>query len=222
MAERRMPTEEDFPSNANGVEKLKGEVVRTPIEMKGKVRHKHSIMKSVRDEFVNEDAPSIGEYILLDIFFPALRDMISDMGHSTIDIMMGNSRGRYSRGYDYDRRRRSDSYVSYNRMYEDRRPIRSRRDRDDDDRYYTRRRGRDLDDLIFEVRRDAESCLTSLLDILEEYGQVSVSDLYDILDETVYGDFTKTDWGWEDLSTARIRKVRDGYLLDLPRVRPLS
>lgn len=221
MAERRLPNEQDYPSNANGVEKVSGTV--EPIKMRGGLQKKRSLMRSVRDEFVSEDAPSIGEYILLDIFFPALRDMISDMGHSTIDILMGGGGSRHR--YSYDRRRRSYydddySYISYNRMYDDRR--RSRRDRDrDDDRYPRRRRGRDLEDLIFDDRRDAEDCLDRLLDRIEMYGVVSVSELYDILGETVYGDFTKEDWGWEDLSSARVRKVRDGYLLDLPRVRPI-
>mgnify|MGYP007070299812 CR=1 FL=1 len=149
--------------------------------------------------------------------------MISDMGHSTIDILMGSGSRRR---YDYDRRRRSyydDSYISYNRMYDDRRRY-SRRDRDrdrDDDYYGRRKRGRDLDELIFDYRQDAEDCLDRLLDRIEYYGVVTVSELYDILGETVYGDFTKEDWGWDDLSTARVRKVRGGYLLDLPRVRPI-
>ncbi len=214
MAEHRMPKEEDYPSNSNNVIEKKSDI--EPMKLEGKVKTKRSLMKSVKDEFVNEDAPSIGNYILFDILFPALRDLVADIGHSTIDLAMGGrGYGRPRRSYNsYDRR---DSYISYNRMYDDRRP--RRRDRDDD--RYERNRSRDLDDLIFESRRDAEDCLERMIDRLERYGCVSVADLYDIIGETVFGDWTKDDWGWEDLSTARIRKVRDGWLLDLPRVRPI-
>ena len=219
MAERRLPNEEDYPSNSNSIEKVKGEVIE-PVKMRGGLQRKRSLMKSVRDEFVKEDASSIGEVLLLDIFFPSLIDMLSDMGHSTVDILTG----RNPSGRRYDNRRRRPyydddySYISYNRMYDDRR--RPRRDRDED-RYERRRRSRDLDDLIFDYRQDAEEILDRLLDKIEDYGCVTVSYLYDLMGETVYGDFTKEDWGWEDLSTARVRKVRGGYLLDLPRVRPI-
>ena len=214
MAERRLPTEEDFPSNANVTEAPKKESIE-PMKLEGKVKTKRSVMKSVKDEFVGEDAPGIGNYILFDILFPALRDLVLDIGHSTLDMAMGG-RGYNNRRRSYSSYDRRDSYISYNRMYDDRRP---RRDRDDD--RYERRVGRDLDDLIFESRADAEDCLDRMLDRLERYMCVSVADLYDILGETVFGDWTKTDWGWEDLSGARIRKVRGGWLLDLPRVRPI-
>lgn len=213
MAERRLPKEEDYPSNA--IETKKDIPKDEPLAMEGKVKQKRSLTKSIRDEFVDDEGPSIGEYILFDILVPAIRDMLADIGHSAIDMATGGRGGgrRYS-SYSRDRR---DSYISYNRFYDDRR---GRRDRDDD-RYERRRRSRDLDDLIFESRRDAEDCLERLLDKIEDYGYVSVGYLYDILGETVYGDFTKEDWGWEDLSAARVRKVRGGYLLDLPRVRPI-
>ena len=149
MAEHKIPKEEDFPNNSLGkdrVEKAKDAEEIKPIKMKGGVKQKRQLFKTVKDEFINEDAPSIGEYILFDILFPALRDMISDMGHSTIDIMMG--------GRGYSRRRRSyyddygrDSYISYNRMYDDRRS----RKRDYRESERPSRRGRiDLDDLIFD------------------------------------------------------------------------
>lgn len=220
MAERRLPTEEDYPNNSKGKDRIEQKEEIQPLQMKGKVKQKRYFMKSLKEEFVNEDAPSIGEYILFDVLFPALRDMISDIGHSSIDILMGGrGYGGYDRRrYSYDRHRERDNYISYNRMYDDRRP--RRRDYEDDRR--PSRRGRiDLDDLVFDYREDAEDCLDRMLDKIEDYGVVSVGYLYDLLGRTVYGDFTKEDWGWEDLSAARVRKVRDGYLLDLPRVRPI-
>ena len=219
MAEHRIPKEEDFPNNSQGKDRIEPKEKQEiqPIKMKGGVKQKRQLFKTVKEEFISEDAPSIGEYILFDIFFPALKDMILDMSHSAIDIAMGG-RGGYSRRRSYSRDWDRDSYISYNRMYDDRK---GRRRTYDDDRRPSRRGRMDLDDLVFDYREDAEDCLDRMLDKIEDYGCVSVGYLYDILGRTVYGDFTKEDWGWEDLSQARVRKVRDGYLLDLPRVRPI-
>ena len=208
-----MPSVEDYPSASNGVKPA--DRVVDPIKMRGKAKTKKSFLKDVRGEFVSEDAPNIGNYILYDILLPALRDMISDIGHGALDMAMGTDTRRYAR----DRRRPGDSYISYNRYYDDRE--RRRRDRDDD-RYETRRRNRDIDDIIFDYREDAEDCLDRMCDYLERYDSVPVSYMFDICGMTVPGDFTKDDWGWYNLSTAKVKRHRSGgYFIDLPKVRAI-
>lgn len=217
MAERKMPSVEDYPSNANGSKPIKTEDrVVDPVKMRGKAKTKRSFLKDVRGEFVSEDAPNIGNYILYDILLPALRDMVSDIGHGALDMAMGTDTRRYSNSR---RRDRNSSYVSYNRYWDDRDyDRRKHRDRDDD-RY--ERRGRDIDDIIFDYREDAEDCLDRMCDYLERYESVPVSYLFDICGMTVPGDFTKDDWGWYNLSSAKVRHVRGGYIIDLPKVRPI-
>lgn len=210
MAERKMPKVEDFPSNAIGRDR------EEPIKLRGKVESK----RSIRSEFIKDDAPHIGAYLLYDILLPAIRDLISDIGHSTIDMAMGyDDRGSYRRGRSsYSYGRRDDHYVSYSRMYDDR--DRRRRDRDDE-RYYERRRSRDIESIIFEYREDAEDVLDRLCDYLERYGVVPVSYFYDICGETVHGDFTKDDWGWTSLERAQIRRVRKGFIIEFPQIKPI-
>lgn len=52
-------------------------------------------------------------------------------------------------------------------------------------------------------------------DLMRKYETVSVADLYELLGL----DFNYTDekWGWVNLDDAGIRRVRNGYLLDLPK-----
>ena len=211
MSERKMPSVEDFPSNANSAKEDRGET--KPI-VKGNVKRKSSIFKSVRDEFVAEDAQSVGSYLLYDILIPALRDLILDIGHGAIDSALGGD----GRSYRRSSNRRGSSYISYNRYYDDR--DRRRRDRDDE-RYETRRRSRDFDEFIFDRREDAEDVLDRMCDYLERFDDVPVSYFYDLLGETVPGDFTSDDWGWTNLSGARVRRARGGYIIDLPRVKPI-
>lgn len=208
MSERKMPSIDDYPSNANGVKKEEVKPV-----VRGNVKRKTSIWRGVRDEFISEDAPTVGSYILYDILLPALRDLISDIGHGALDMAMGTDNRRY-------RSRRDDrSYISYNRYYDDR--DRRKRDRDDE-RYEVRRRNRDFTDMVFEYREDAEDVLDRMCDYIERFGDVPVSYFFDLCGETVPGDFTKDDWGWTNLAGARVVKAgRKGYMIDFPKVRPI-
>ena len=212
MAERKMPSVEDYPSNANGLKKeLPARQTVEPI-VKGKISHKSSIFRRVKDEFIHEDAPTVGSYILYDILLPALRDLVSDIGHGALDAAMGTNTRRYGR------RDRDRSYISYDRYYDDR--DRRKRDRDDD-RYEVRRRNKDFDDFLFERRDDAEDVLDRMCDYLERYEAVPVAYFYDLCGETVPGDFTKEDWGWTSLGSAKVVRSGRGYIIDFPKVRPI-
>lgn len=214
MAERKMPSVEDYPSNANGLEKVERKKEEVAPIIKGNVTKKSSVFRRVRDEFIHEDAPTVGNYILYDILLPALRDLVSDIGHGALDAAMGTNTRRYrSSSRDRDR-----SYISYDRYYDDR--DRRRRDRDDE-RYESRRRSREFDDFVFERRDDAEDVLDRMCDYLERYGDVPVSYFYDLCGETVPGDFTKDDWGWTSLGSAKVVRSGRGYYIDFPKVRPI-
>jgi hypothetical protein len=48
-----------------------------------------------------------------------------------------------------------------------------------------------------------------------DYGQASISDLYELVGITA--NFTDNKWGWTDLRSSSVSRARDGYLLNLPR-----
>lgn len=223
MAERRMPSADDYPSNANGTNAPAKPSHEVPekIQLRGKVskRSHGGVFKAARDEFISEDAPNVGSYILYDLLLPALKDLILDIAHGSIDMAMGGGGGYRSRRPSYGRNDRS--YISYDRYYDDR-PVTRRRDRDDDT-YRRRRRGeRDLSEFTFEYADDAQDALDRMCDQIEEYGDVSVAYFYDICGETVPGDFTKNDWGWTNLAMAKVRgDRRRGYYIDFPRARAI-
>lgn len=225
MAERRMPTEEDYPNNSLGKSKIEKVTPTEPLKLRGDTKAKHSIWRSVRDEFVSEDAPSVGNYILWDIVIPALKNMISDMGHGAIDIALGTDSRRY-RG----RSSRGDSYVSYNRMYDDRDYYggrkRRRRDWDDDydDDYYPRsRRREEPSDIGFRYKEDADDVLEMMISYLERYPEIGVpvAYFYDKIGRTIPGNFTDEDWGWTDLSRTKVVPHGGRWYIDFPKVRPL-
>ena len=72
-------------------------------------------------------------------------------------------------------------------------------------------------ELIYETRADAEKVLNGMSEIINEYGFVTVADLYDIsgLPGAYY---TDSSIGWKgSIEEPTIKKVRDGYIIDLPK-----
>ena len=57
-------------------------------------------------------------------------------------------------------------------------------------------------------------------ELIETYGQVTVGDLYDIVGIT--GEHTDELYGWLNVGTAKAERVRDGYLLRLPKALPID
>ena len=72
-----------------------------------------------------------------------------------------------------------------------------------------------FDDIVLSSRGEAEEVISHLVDLTIDYGQASVSDLYDLIGIT--GNFTDNKYGWTDLSSASVSRTRDGYVLNLPR-----
>ena len=73
---------------------------------------------------------------------------------------------------------------------------------------------------MLEDRRDAEAVLEHLIDYTVEYEMASVADFYELVDfPTTYID---NKYGWNDLRNARVLRVRDGYILDLPKPEALE
>jgi hypothetical protein len=72
-----------------------------------------------------------------------------------------------------------------------------------------------FDDIVLESRGDAEQVLDVLCDMLETYGQVTVADLYDAVGKT--SRFSDNNYGWTNLQTAYVSRVRQGYLLNMPK-----
>lgn len=103
------------------------------------------------------------------------------------------------------------SKVSYSSYYS----------RDDTQRVnYSSPRLNNYDDVIVEDRREAESVLERMDELISVYGVVSVADYYDLLG--LSHNYTDDNYGWTDIHSAMVTKVRDGYLIRLPRAIPIS
>jgi hypothetical protein len=179
------------------------------------IRRKKPLGKKAREIFIGGEAGSVWSYVFMDVMLPAAKDMIADAGSQFIERMIfGESRtnrrpSRTGGG--------SGTYTAYNRF-----APQSRGPQREEPRNMSRR-GRsthDFDEIILATRVEAEEVVDRLFDLVGRYESASVSDLYSLVG--ISGNFTDEKWGWTDLRGAGVERVRNGYLLDLPRPEPLD
>lgn len=166
---------------------------------------KKSESKKLVSTFLPDDVASVKSYILMDVVIPGIKNAIADV----VSIMLFGEAGRIAG------KKGNGSKVSYQRYYDDRR---------DDRRDYARPRsagGFDYDDVIFESRGDADLVLDQLDAAINQFGLVSVADLYDLAGITCPS-HTANKYGWTDIRYAKVVRIPDGYILQLPRAIQLT
>lgn len=188
----------------NGVEKKE---IKKVVQGTAKVKKKGKTSKFA-SMFISEDATNVKSYIVADVLIPAAKKLISDIVKDGIEMILygGVNHNKRSSGLRAD-------YVSYNR-YSDRK-YEDRRLDDSKSRY-----GYSYDDVILETRGEAEEVLDAMDNIIEEYGMVSVMDLYDLVGIT--GQYTDNKYGWTNIRNSEPVRMRDGYMLKLPKAIPLK
>lgn len=168
------------------------------------VQKKKSGFSKLASTIVSDDANNVKDYIL-DVLVSATKKAIQDIVSNGIDIILyGESRG--SRTYSSNA-----TYVSYDKYsYKD-------------DRYRPSSRVSSrysFDDIVLSSRADAERVLDAMDNIINEYDAVSVADLCELVG--VQSNYTDNKYGWTNLRNADVQRVRDGYILRLPRVTPID
>jgi hypothetical protein len=71
------------------------------------------------------------------------------------------------------------------------------------------------EDVVCGTLQAAETLLANLFDTFNRYNVVSVGDLYEMA--RIPTQISHNAYGWRSLDGARISKVRDGYVVELPR-----
>ena len=211
--------ENEFPPNSharNDPRPVRGAVERKPEKKevvrvtKGKtIQRKKPLRKKFVEAFRPEDGSGFVEYTLLEILVPGIKGAIADATTTAIENALGvGGRGHTSRS-------RGRGHVSYSRMSDP-------RDRRDDRRPPRRetRRSSDVPEIILESRVEAELVIDQLFEQLSRYGVATMRDLLSMVGEP--HNQIDEDWGWTDLRGSRAHRIREGYLIDLPRPEPLD
>lgn len=167
---------------------------------------KRSGIRKLTDVFVSEDASNVKSYVLMDVLVPALKKAIDDIVSDGIHMVLYGSSGRGRGG-----RRPVDS-VSYTDYFNKR-----------NERRYSEPRSRtgfDYDEILFDSRGEAEKVLIAMDGIMEQYNLVRVADMYDLAG--ISSPYTANDYGWTNIRNAEIERVREGYIIRMPRAIPIK
>ena len=171
----------------------------------GTVRRKKNNVRKLTDIFISEDVTNVKSYIFMDVLVPAMKKAISDIVTNGIEMILYGGSGRSNKPNSPATR---VSYTNYSNSssIQQRSNIRSS--------------GYSYDDIYFNTRADAELVLSQMDDIMSQYGMVRVLDMYDLAGVTC--NHTDANYGWTDIRSAYVQRVRDGFVIKMPRALPID
>ena len=138
----------------------------------------------------------IKEQLIWDIFVPWAQDMLHNGWQGLGDVIFpGSNRSKPSGNpehYSYNESYKPKTYSSY---YE-------------------------YDMKPFRTQSEAEKALNDLHAIMRKYGVVTLLDFNErVGNET---NPTQANYGWTNINSADIRRVRDGWLVEMPSAKPIK
>ena len=161
----------------------------------------------------NGDVRTVGSTILSDVIIPAVKEMVFSAFRDALSMFLwGDTRASKNtlRGSGGGIVRDYSSYSS---------SISRNRDRDRVDIYRPEDSPR-YNNLVFEIRGDAENILFNMREYINTYDDIQIIKLYELVKEQtgIAIPMTSQDakYGWSDLTGAAVKSVRGGYLLELP------
>ena len=180
---------------------------------KGPVKTKKNEARKLANVFISEDVKNVRDHIFLDVVVPAVKKVVYDIITNGIDMILYGGTGKGKSNSNGVR-------VSYQGFYDQKRNAPGSQNRVADNSRSASKL--DYEDLVFSNRGDAELVKQQMQDVIGRYGVVTISDMYEMADPNLTPPFTGHKYGWMDVSSAYADRVRDGYVLKLPRAVPID
>jgi hypothetical protein len=176
------------------------------------IRAKKPVGRRMKDMFISAEPGAVRDHIIQRVLVPALRDMFADAFNESVNRMFYGDKNAPSR------RTSRPTFggggpTNYTKFT-------SSRSSDTRPPHPTSRQSTTFDEVILPDRNEANDVLESMGNVIDEHGCVSVADFYEMLGERP--NHVDAKYGWFDLRNARVRRVNNGYLLELPRPEPLN
>lgn len=166
--------------------------------------------KPLSERFVNaflaEDLENVFDYVWDGVIIPKLKDFVFELIDSTANGIL------YGTGSVNKKSRRVNGGTNYNSIYN---TNYSYGNNTIDD--FGGSRKLNYNNIYLKNRDDANDVLEDLRAAIEQFGMVSIYELFDRIGKTAESDYTYQNYGWKDLRNAGVRYTRNGYLLELPK-----
>lgn len=171
-----------------------------------KVQKRNEIHK-LADVFISEDVKNVKSYVLMDVLVPTIKKAIVDIVTDGINMIFFGGTGPRKGSSNISK----VSYGSYYGHQNDNRGANTQASTGSSFDYGV---------ISFPTRGDAEAVLDEMNNVIDRYGFVTVADMFDIADIT--HPYTSAKYGWTNIATAEISRGRDGYIIKLPKARPID
>ena len=176
----------------------------------GQVVKKKSTFKHFVNTFVQEDAKTVGDFVLEEVIEPGIKTIVSDIITNAISMFFWGKSGKSTTTTPASRVRMDYSGIYSRQQNAQAKQHLQQRTNQNTKAYY-------YDTLTFKNRNDAVAVLERMKEQLVIYQMVSVADFYDFAG--VSGNYTDNRYGWTDLNAASISNVPgEGWRIDLPKV----
>ena len=205
----------EFENNSNmgkdTVAQAEPEKVESTVYKKPKIKPKRKGLKGI---IFLQDFRDIKDGIYQDVLEPKIRETIyglaenvsngiTDTINNTLQMMIFGDVRRTSN------QRRPGDKVSYN-QYSNRRVVSSP----------SMSTSYECDDLSWDTRGDAEYVLNLMREHLQEYPWVTVARMYEFAEMTA-PNASCNNYGWTNLDGVQVRSRDGGYIIELPRAKPI-
>ncbi len=172
---------------------------------------KDSLFKQVLKSLIPTNGESVRDYIIYEVLIPTAKNTIMN----TVGMLLYNKAGNWSGVHQSNGGVRVyNNYDSYSRNTQPNYPQYGQQQQRQTYGTYQ------YNEIAFSTRGDAEAVLMNLTECIDTYGNTKVSDLYEFAG--VEGTSTDYNYGWYDLSTARVMGTQHGWKIDLPKAVPLN
>jgi hypothetical protein len=160
---------------------------------------KPSVGSKLQKIFLPEDVTDVKEWLIYDIFIPAAGNLICDTVNQVFGrrvVRKGSILGGGGR-------------VNYQAASYPRSSMAPRR-----------QSTFDYNDICVTTSAEAHAILDELDALMEQYHVVSLADLYEAAG--ISCDYTYNNYGWKDISDARVVRDTDGWVLRFPKAMPIT
>lgn len=190
-----------YPSNSL-TQKVKPQELQRekvkPVVKGGAVLQQKSLGEKVKDMFSLGDIKDIREYAVKQVIIPGIKTGVLALVEMALFGQVSRRSGTYWN------QRTNYSYISSGgQRIDNSRPSISQKDR----------AAHNFQNIIFATYQDAEDVVSTLLDLIDRYGSVTVADFYDAAQ--IEADWAAQDWGWTSFQKLEPRRIREGYIIDM-------
>lgn len=195
---------EEYKSNSHkSKEVAKQHAIEKVVSGKVRVkRQRKGNLEKAAEIFTGQDLNSVKEHLIKNVLFPNIQKLLYDTITNGADTIIYGGKGK---------NKRSDgTRVPYWRSYD------SESGSNNEKPTYSGRGIYNFENLLFEKKQDAEAVLDSMQEIIDQFGVVSVADLYDLADVTI-DNTTASNYGWKSIASAKSVATPDGWILSLSK-----